>query len=73
MDPEACWQELQSLAQEIVEVADEVTDQEGDHACEPEFDPDDVLRMAELVLALRDWVRKGGFVPRDFERKTVNT
>lgn len=31
-------------------------------------DPDDMDRLSQLVEALDDWLRKGGFLPRAWER-----
>lgn len=56
MDPDSNLQEQLELANKI--------QAEWDREDEPpEFDPTDVARLAELVLALDEWRRKGGFLP----------
>lgn len=52
MDPNATLNEILDLAQRI-----------------SEDKPSDISagRLAELVLALDDWMRRGGFVPRRWE------
>lgn len=67
MDPEACWRELLELAEQTLEPEEyDEEPEEGDD--DQERVNADQLRMAELVIALRDWVRGGGFVPQDFKR-----
>jgi hypothetical protein len=31
--------------------------------------PDDAWRLAELVLALDEWIKKGGFLPQRWTKK----
>jgi len=67
MDPEETWARMIARAETLMSTL------EG-----AEADPESALasslvhlharELAEYTLALRDWVRKGGFVPRDFER-----
>ena len=47
---------------EQIEIAQRLTDEDF-HASLP----GDAHRLAELVLALDDWLRRGGFVPRRWE------
>ena len=56
MDPDANLREQRELAQNIQTAWDR--DDEP-----PEFDPTDVARLAELVIALDGWICKGGFLP----------
>ncbi len=56
MDPKANLQEQLDIAKRLVAVADKAE-------YEPVYDLDDVARLAELVLALDEWQRKGGFSP----------
>lgn len=50
MDPNACLDELLRLVA-------------GFHDSEEELNPDDVERVAELLLALDGWLTGGGFLP----------
>jgi hypothetical protein len=60
MDPDACWLEALALADRLQnEGSDDVTSR-----------LDDGERLAQLVLSLDEWVKKGGFVPRVFQPKT---
>lgn len=72
MDPESNLEEQLALAKGILKTMDEVRD------LRDEDDPesiaiandvaDDAERLAELVLALDEWLRKGGFLPRKWEK-----
>jgi len=53
MDPDANLEEQLSLAQSFVETGD--------------GDPEDLERLAELVLALHEWIQKGGALPSAWE------
>jgi hypothetical protein len=60
MDPDACWAEALALSDRLQnEKSDDVTSR-----------LDDGERLAQLVLSLDEWVKKGGFVPRVFQPKT---
>jgi len=62
MDPDANLEEQLSLAQSIIE-GDNV-DPEGHHVVSS---PEDAERLAELVLALHEWIQKGGALPSAWE------
>jgi hypothetical protein len=62
MDPDANLEEQLSLAQSIIE-GDNV-DPEGHHVAPS---PEDAERLAELVLALHEWIQKGGAMPAVWE------
>ena len=47
---------------EQLEIANEILDGPGDDPNAPTYS-DEVVRLAELVLALDEWRRKGGFDP----------
>lgn len=65
MDPNANWKETVSLAHSIQEKADNY-----DEAQMKKYQiVDDALRLAELVIALEEWLAKGGFPPKAFEKK----
>lgn len=72
MDPEAAWQELLALAASTTEIIDERCDE---HGALEEDDRNEIVndadRMAELVIALDGWIKKGGFPPPSWnmERK----
>jgi hypothetical protein len=54
MDPDANLKELISLAQAMLRTADRD---------ESPIDPDDAVRLAELVLALDGWLLNRGALP----------
>lgn len=54
MDPEATRTEMRELAHEVQRTADNET---------AELDPYVALRLAELVLALDEWLCHAGFPP----------
>ena len=53
MDPNANLAEQLQIARRILADSDQ----------EPEWDLTDAERLAELVIALDDWIRTGGFPP----------
>jgi len=55
MDPEANWSEAVALAGRSVDGQ--------------ALDLDDLVRLAELVLALNSWAINGGFPPKVFAQK----
>ena len=63
MDPNANLREQLELAQEIVKRAASIEQQ--DMTLSPA--EQNALRLAELVLALDEWIRKGGFLPRQWK------
>lgn len=60
MDPNANWEEA-------VQIADNLRRQSG--LFYPEVAAREGERLAELVLALNDWMAKGGFPPKVFTEK----
>lgn len=60
MDPNENLKEQLKLANDIVN-----TDLEGD-----DLDP---MRLAELVLAMDQWMRAGGFPPDDWKKSSQET
>ena len=56
MDPQANLKEQLELARDFVREAD--ADESDVY-----FQQERVLRLAELVIALDEWMRKGGFSP----------
>ena len=56
MDPEATLEEMLALAKIMREENDEI-------------DPADADRLGELVLAMHDWIRKGGTLPVAWTKK----
>jgi len=76
MDPEANLSEQLSIAAEIIEIIDERGDEDG-NLCDEDKDEvvDNANRLAELVQALDEWLRRGGFLPKRWaadRRGTVN-
>jgi hypothetical protein len=59
MDPNANLEEQLALAASIIAAFD---DPDGNI----DIPDEDVERLAELVQALDGWIRKGGFLPRDW-------
>jgi hypothetical protein len=59
MDPKANLEEQLALAASIMAAVDAADEETG----EWELDKDDATRLAELVIALDEWRRKGGFDP----------
>ena len=57
MDPDANLKEQLELAQKFYG-QDDLT-----------FDGEDVIRLAELVIALNEWIKNGGFLPKDWRPK----
>jgi hypothetical protein len=49
------------LAERILEDGNKITDAE-----QASFVVADALRLAELVIALNDWISRGGFLPSSY-------
>lgn len=64
MDPNANLTEQLALAAAFLRAAD---DDEPDQSP----DMDDARRLAELVLALDEWLRRGGFLPADWRGRVA--
>jgi hypothetical protein len=62
MDPDKHWEETVRIAKAIVAKNNENPSEAID------CDFIDILTMAENIVALNDWVSKGGFVPESFKR-----
>lgn len=60
MDPNANLTEQVRLAGEILDCCDDVAESEASEG---------VQRLAELVLALDEWLKGGGFLPSRWARK----
>jgi len=58
MDPDSNLSEQLELAQEIVTSAEAGLSH-----------PEEACRLAELVLALDEWIKKGGFLPQQWQVK----
>lgn len=56
MDPNANLKEILELAAIV---------REG----EPAYSDDDCIRLAELVIALDEWIAGSGFLPRRWDKK----
>ena len=70
MDPEANLLEQLDLASAIIEGADAVADADSmSEDLEASHDVvDDAERLAELVIALDEWIRRGGFLPLGWKK-----
>lgn len=64
MDPDANLKEQLALAESIIEQADS-DDSDGDM---PQIDTHDAVRLAELVLAINEWISRGGFLPQQWRK-----
>lgn len=65
MDPNANLKETLALAREVLADAD------ADDGCEDDHEHAIVVnapRLAELVVALDEWLCKGGFLPKTWSR-----
>ncbi len=67
MDPDANLEEQLRLATSLLDVGDIELD-EADMV-----DTATVLRLAELVQALDEWIAGGGFLPKAWQRRGVTT
>lgn len=72
MDPNANLEELLRLVAIFQEAQDDAMDEDEDAMVlsdnHPVIDAADVYRMAELVEALDNWIRRGGFLPTAWRR-----
>lgn len=59
MDPDSNLTEQLELAKDILGAAD--------HG--GSIDEDDVVRLAELIESLDEWIKRGGFLPKRWTRK----
>jgi hypothetical protein len=64
MDPNATLAEMVGLAEVIQK---DYEDEDGNGV-----DQDDANRLAELVEALNNWIRKGGFLPTAWQDNGFN-
>ncbi len=64
MDPDKNLQEQLELAKHIQDQYDE----EGGNG----IDQDDANQLAELVMSLHEWIKKGGFLPTEWNRGGVS-
>lgn len=69
MDPNANLEEQRRIVARLLSPEPGVRD-----LCDPAFTPpppkaDDVLRLAELVQALDEWIKGGGFLPKDWQKE----
>lgn len=68
MDPNANLREQRELVDEINDIQDEVGDDGVLTADQKEDLARAVFRLAELVEALDNWIRRGGFLPDTWQR-----
>ncbi len=59
MDPNANLTEQLELSKTILAIMDGET----------ELDPDDAVRLAELVMSLHSWLTNGGFLPQKWGKR----
>jgi len=63
MDPTANLKEQLELARSLTKGSDQL-------GAYDTVDTIDAVRLAELVLALDGWIKKGGFLPEQWKRNT---
>ena len=71
MDPNETLKQMLALAKRIEQRADSADDGRplSDQVANLADQAEDAEGLAGLVLALDDWLKKGGFLPRQWERK----
>ena len=60
MDPNANLEEQLKLAKSMIA--------DWDNPNGNGIDQEDAARLAELVISLNEWIQKGGFLPKDWQR-----
>jgi hypothetical protein len=69
MDPESNLKEQIALAKSILKTMDEAGDASFSESVAIANDvADDAVALAELVMALDEWISRGGFLPRKWEK-----
>ncbi len=68
MDPDANLKEQLEIAQEIQKVWDDCNADGTLTAGQRDYLADKAGRLSELVEALDEWIRKGGFLPARWEK-----
>jgi hypothetical protein len=63
MDPNANWEELLQIATTIIAAEEACSEADIDRSGDA-----DAIRLAELVLALNEWIQKGGFLPAAWKK-----
>lgn len=67
MDPEANLKEQRTLAEDIIDILDDETNDEQDYDVLAEVAAQ-AMRLAELVQAMDQWMSRGGFMPSDWAK-----
>jgi hypothetical protein len=71
MDPSTNLQEQMHLARKILQIVDECPE-DGSFTTEQLEDlAEHAPRLAELVMALDGWLRRGGFLPERWQHKEI--
>ena len=66
MDPTANLREQLELASRFLLEWDASGDDDSPYSDADTFNPHDVARLAELVIALDEWMQRGGYPPRQW-------
>lgn len=69
MDPDANLKEQRAIAKRMQEREDAFDEQKASESAWEDFyveESSDGAELAELVLALNDWICRGGFLPKDW-------
>jgi hypothetical protein len=68
MDPNEALNKLRELAKKILAIADEPFEDDQFGVAGDRGMSDAAVEMAEQFVALDEWVIKGGFLPRNWEK-----
>lgn len=70
MDPNANLQSMLSAAATINDIRDRCDEESGEVQEDDRSELEETaFELAELVEAMSDWLKRGGFLPSDWERK----
>lgn len=68
MDPKEALRQLRELAKKILAIADEPVDDDQFGVASDSDMSGTAVEMAEQFQALDEWIIKGGFLPKDWEK-----
>lgn len=65
MDPEEVLKRLRELSKEIL------SNEEDNYTLGSPLMPDQAIEIAESFISLDNWIKSGGFLPRDWKNKNL--
>lgn len=68
MDPNANLQEQLAIAKHIIHTWDNCNDDGTLSLAQAADVADDANRLADLIVALDEWIRKGGYLPKRWSK-----